>query len=236
MKKIIDIIAIVLPALIILMSILRLFVKKTKAINGLIMLFAILLLLAGLIRYYVFPDNSSGSSGPKPPPLTVSKHSDSFNNSIETLLNIYSEMNNGFANSDTVVINRSGLALKTSLDSLQLEELKKDTTGIYESALDPIANAKAETESIIKDASLEEKRTSLNILSENIRLFLSIVQFDRSKIYWLECASAFGEDKPGNWLSKTEQSVNPYGQKDCAEVKTKIDFVSRDTTKKESDL
>ena len=79
MKKIIDIIAIVLPALIILVGILRLFVKKTKAINGLIMLFAILLLLAGLIRYYVFPDNSSGSSGPKPPPLTVSKHSDSFN-------------------------------------------------------------------------------------------------------------------------------------------------------------
>ena len=63
MKKVIDILGIVLPALIIILGIVRIFVKKTKGVNGLIMLFAILLLIAGLIRYYAFPDKNIIASG-----------------------------------------------------------------------------------------------------------------------------------------------------------------------------
>lgn len=61
MKKIIDILGIVLPALIIILGITRVFMTKTKGVNGLTMLFAILLLLVGIIRYSAFMGgNGSG--------------------------------------------------------------------------------------------------------------------------------------------------------------------------------
>lgn len=215
MKKVIDILEIVLPAVIIILGVIRIFVKNTKGINGLIIFIAVLLLLGGTIRYLFFSGTGSGNSEPPRQSLPVSKHSEAFNQSMGSILNAYYKMTEGFVNWDTAVINAAGTDLKISLDSLKLEELKKDTTGIYESAVDPLANAKAEVASIIADPSISEKRGSLNILSDNLRLLLTAVKYDRAILYWQECPMAFGEDRPGNWISKTKDVRNPYlGTKD----------------------
>lgn len=233
MKKIIDLLGIILPALIIILGFVRIFVQKTKGVNGLTMLFAILLLLVGLVRFFVFGSNSSSNHNePKPPPLTVSKHSEAFNKSIEDVLNAYYGLTVGFVNSDTAIIRQNSNTVKMALDSFKVEELRQDSL-IYETALQPLQNLQSEIGSIISDPSIGEKRGSLNIFSNELFTLLSTVRYDLAKLYWLECASAFGEDKPGNWLSKTEQSGNPYGQKDCADVKTNINFVPADTTKKQ---
>ena len=233
MKKIIDLLGIILPALIIILGIIRIFVQKTRGVNGLTMFFAILLLMIGLVRYFVYPGGGgSHNNEPKPLPLVVSKHSEIFNQSLENVLNAYYDMADGFVKSDTGVINQSGNNLKIALDSFKVEELKKDYL-IYETALQPLQNIKSEIASIITDPSIAEKSGSLNILSNELFTLLSTVRYDLAKLYWQECTSAFGEDKPGNWLSKTEQSANPYGQKNCAEIKTNINFVPADTTKKQ---
>ena len=244
--KIVNILGVVLPALIIILGIVRIFVKKTKGVNGLTMLFAILLLLGGAIRLLFTPKGGgSDNSGPKPLSLTVSKHSDAFNQSMGNILNVYYKMTEGFVNWDTAVINTSGNDLKILFDSLKLDELKKDTTGIYESALDPLNNAKTEVASIIADPSISEKRGSLNILSDNLRLLLTAVKYDRAILFWQECPMAFGEDRPGNWLSKTKDVRNPYlGTKDpqygnkmlnCGAPKYTIKFdpPPADTTKRQ---
>ena len=230
MKKIIDLLGIILPALIIILGFVRIFVKNTKGVNGLTMFFAILLLLAGLIRFYVYGGSSSSSNDPKPPPLTVSKHSEAFNQSVENIMNAYYGMTVGFVYSDTAMISQTSNTLKAALDSFKVEELKQDSL-IYETALQPLQNIKAEIASIISDPSIAEKRSSLNIFSSELFALLSTVRYDLAKLYWQECTSAFGEDKPGNWISKTEKSENPYGQKDCAEVRTSINFVPADTIK-----
>lgn len=231
-KKIVDLLAIVLPALIIILGIIRVFVKKTKGVNGLTMVFAILLLIIGLIRFYIpWGGGGSNSSGPKPPPLTVSKHSEAFNQSIEKVLTSYFGMTEGFAKGDTTVVSGSGRELSAALDSFRIEELKADTL-IYETALQPYNNAKAEVVAILADPSMEEKRLSLNTLSNELFTLINAARYDLAKLYWLECTKAFGEDKPGNWLSKTEEGVNPYGQQNCTEVKDKIDHVPADTTQK----
>jgi hypothetical protein len=232
MKKFIDILGIVLPVLIIILGIIRIFIQKTKGVNGLTMFFAILLLVIGFVRYFIYPgDGGAAANEPKPVPLTVSRHSEAFNLSIEKVLNVYYMLTDGFVKEDTSVINQSGYNLKAAVDSFKVEELKQDSL-IYETALQPLQNIKSEIASIIADPSIKEKRGSLNILSNELFTLLSTVRYDLAKLYWQECTSAFGEDKPGNWLSKTEQSVNPYGQKDCAEIKTNINFVPADTTKK----
>lgn len=215
MKKVIDISGILLPALIIIVGVIRIFAKNTKGMNGITIFLAILLLLVGTFRYLFFSGSGVNNSEPPPSSLPVSKHSEAFNQSMGNILNAYYKMTDGFVNWDTVVINTSGRELKVALDSLKLEELKKDTTGIYESALDPLANARTEVASILADPSISEKRGSLNILSDNLRNLLVVVKYDREKIFWQECPMAFGEDRAGNWLSKTKDVRNPYqGNKD----------------------
>lgn len=231
MKNIIEILGIVLPALIIILGIVRVFVSKTKGVNGLTMLFAVLLLIIGFIQYFIFVDSSSNDDGPKPPPLAVSKHSAAFNQSVENILNAYFRLTDGFVNNDLSAINQSGNELKTALDSFKIEELRIDTL-IYETALQPYGNTKAEISSIVADPSVEEKKGSLNIFSNELYSLLRTVRYDQAKLYWKECPVAFGEGKPGNWLSKTEEVLNPYGIEKCAEIRSTINFVPGDTTGK----
>ena len=114
--------------------------KKFFAVLGII-----LLLLAGYI-WYTFKRGGKPPKGPKPVSLAVSKHSPAFNQSIQYLLEAYYNMSEGFVNWDTAAVGRYGNELKIALDSLKIDELKADTTGIYESALDPVVNAKNETD------------------------------------------------------------------------------------------
>jgi Protein of unknown function (DUF3347) len=215
MKKVIDILAIVLPALIIVISISRIFMKKTRGMNGLTIFLAFLLLAGGTIHFLFYSKSGSGTDEPAKLSLPVSQHSDAFNQSVESILNNYYKMTEGFVNWDTAIINSSGNELKLALESLDVEELKKDTTGIYESAYDPLNNAKTEVSSIVSDPSIAEKRGSLNILSENLRLLLTAIKYDRAELYWQECPMAFGDEMPGNWISKTKEVRNPYlGTKD----------------------
>ncbi|OSZ77868.1 hypothetical protein CAP36_16060 [Chitinophagaceae bacterium IBVUCB2] len=234
MQKVIDILGIVLPALIIILGIIRVFVQKTKGVNGLTMLFAILLLLVGLTRYFVYPGNNrSKDNEPKPLPLAVSKHSNAFNQSLQQVLEKYYELTAAFTKADTAAIDQSAATLKIALDSFKIDELNVDTL-IYQTALQPYQNAKAAITSIIAGASIAEKRTSFNILSNELFTLLSTARYDLAKLYWQECGTAFGDDAPpGNWISPVEKSANPYtGKDDCAEIKTSINFVAADTTKK----
>jgi hypothetical protein len=231
MKNIIDILAIALPALIILLGFVRLFSNNQKRnFNGLIMFIAILLLLVGLIRNVFFSGKGTNEQGTKELPLIVSKHSADFNNSLENILKTYFEMTEAFSKDDTSAIHQSGFQLKVALDSFNLDELKKDTL-IYQTALDPLSNANAEIVAILSDPSIVEKRASLNIFSDELFTFLRTVHYDVAKLYWQECSSAFGEDKSGFWISKEEKSPNPYRIDNCAVVKTTINFIPADSTK-----
>jgi Protein of unknown function (DUF3347) len=233
LRQIIDILSIILPAVIIILGIVRLFVKKTKGINGLIMFCAIMLLLAGLVRYFILGSGGGAShdKGPKPVPLSVSKHSENFNTSFENVLTGYFSLTAAFVKNDTAAINEGSNILKLALDSFKIEELKADTL-IYQTALQPYENVKAEVAAIATNPSVDEKKASFNVLSNELFSLMNTAKYDLAKLFWLECGKAFGEDKPGNWLGKTEKAENPYGQKDCTEIKTTLDFVPADTTKK----
>ncbi len=208
--------------------------KKVLAILGIL-----LLIVAGYL-WYAFKGGTKGPKRPKPVALAVSKHSVTFNESVQSLLDDYYNLSEAFVNWDTVAIIRYGNELKSSLDSLKVDELKVDTTGIYESVIDPLHNAKNEVASIIAGESIDNKRVSFNRLSENLRLVFIIVKYDQGKLYWQECPMAFGEGQSGNWLSKTEAVRNPYlgnkhpkykdGMIGCGESKDVINFMLPDTT------
>lgn len=236
MKGVIDILGIVLPLLLLIVFFFR---AKSKAINVIGVLLVLLLLLLGGIRYLFFSGGKSNHDEPDPVPLSVSKHSDTFNESVRSVLTSYYSMSEAFVNWDTVAINKNAGELKLELDNLKVDELKADTTGIYESALAPLTDAKNETTDILNNTSIDNKRTAFNLLSDNLRLLLIVVKYDQGKLYWQECPMAFGGDKPGNWLSKTDAVRNPYlGLKhpqykesmlECGGPKDTINFMIPDT-------
>lgn len=177
----------------------------------LLILLVLILVAAGyLLWVFKFRTGSHRPEGPEPVPLAVSQHSDAFNQSIQAVLTSYYSLSEGLVQWDTVAVGQQAQKLKAALDSVKIEELRADTTGIYESALDPLANARMEAASILSAPSLAEKRTSFNALSENLRLLFIISRYDGEKMYWQECPMAFGEDQSGFWLSRTEDVRNPY--------------------------
>ena len=216
-REILNIVGVVLPASIIIISLFRPSLKtiaqkagRARTVNFLVMLIAVLMLLAGLVRQFIFPGNGSRQKGPDPKPLHVSKHSEAFNQSVQNLLDAYYNMSEAFVKWDTSGVNRHAITVKEVLANFNIDELKKDAAGIYESALDPLANAKTATDAILNTPGIDKKRTSFNDLSDNIRLLFVTVQYDGNKVYWQECPMAFGDGVPGFWLSKTDEVRNPY--------------------------
>jgi len=231
-RGIVDVLGIVLPLLILSLGMIRLFSKNSRGHNTLTMLSAVLLLLVGLIRFFLFPGGSSSSDpDSKLTAIHVSKHSETFNQSLENILNAYYKMTGAFASSDVSSVDQFANNLKNALGNLSLSELKNDTL-IYETALQPFESSKTEVATLLTAPSIDAKRVSMKSISDNLFNLFSVVHYDVAKLYWLECEKAFGENNPGNWLSNSEQSVNPYGQKDCAEVRTNINFVPADTATK----
>ena len=66
-------------------------------------------------------------SGPKPEGLTVTKHSNSFNESMSKTMDSYYALTESFVNWDTVKINTSLADFRTSVDSLRIQEMEKDS-------------------------------------------------------------------------------------------------------------
>jgi len=189
-------------------------------------------LIAGIITwYYAVGKEKRIFENSKATALKVSKHSHEFNQSLQPVMDNYYKMVGEFVKGDTTFINNYAAKLGTALDSLKIDELKNDSA-IYETAAAIWDNTKTEITGMQGDPSLQAKKESLNLFSNELFTLLLTIHYDLSKLYWQECSSAFGEDTPGNWLSETEQSTNPYDKKDCAAVKKVINFMPADSTKK----
>src|SRR5438045_2173525 len=76
-----------------------------------------------------------GEKEPKEKALAVSKHSKMFNRSIEKVLDSYYDITKSFVKNDAAAIDEHTNQLKTDLDALNLDELKKDTAGIFDNAV-----------------------------------------------------------------------------------------------------
>lgn len=176
------------------------------------LLLVILVLILGIVGYYwyMFSRHRGGDSGPKQPPIVLKKHSEKFNRSVDTAMNAYFEMKAAFVEGDTLGVVASGKKFIQKLDSIPLDELKKDTAGIYETAAANMNDIKLNTESILKQPNITEMRHDFSTVSEILYPFFKVINYEGKPMYWQNCPMAFGEDKGANWISNTTEVVNPY--------------------------
>ena len=192
--------------------------------------FFILLLVFG-IYWFKFKTTESVKEA-KTPALTSHRHTDIFNNSLDTMMSAYFEMKAAFVEADTVQVKTTAKKFLLLADSIKLDELKNDTSGILETANMQLSDIKANAESLLKQTSITEMRQDFRMVSENIYPLLKTIHYEGKTLYWQNCPMAFGEGKEANWISNTEEIINPYlGKKDpeyksamlhCGEVKDSI--------------
>ena len=161
---------------------------------------------------FIFPKKRD-DNGPKPQGLTVSKHSSGFNESMSNAMNSYYALTESFVNWDAAKINTSLATFKTSVDSLRIQEMEKDSA-IYPTVQSQWELIKAEIIGMQADTALYEKRESLNMLSQQVFDLLRIVKYDAAKVYYQECPMALNNyESSAFWLSTEgdpKKRRNPY--------------------------
>jgi hypothetical protein len=178
-------------------------------------LIIVLLLVVGLIGAWYFGLFKKKETEPdvKPSGLTVSEHTDSFNQSVNKAVNSYYSLTEAFVNWDTAKINTSLADLKISVDSIRIQEMEKDTA-IYPTVQSQWEGIKAEIVGMQADTALYEKKEDLNSLSQQLYDLLRIVKYDAAKVYFQECPMALNNyESSAFWLSADGESKkrrNPY--------------------------
>jgi hypothetical protein len=169
----------------------------------------------------------------------ISKHSNSFNSSVEAAMNTYQALTEAFVNWDSIAIIRLSGEMERKLDSINFFGFSPQK---ITAPVDTINLAKKDLRAMALNKSISDKRHDLNSLTMHLYAFLENVQYDDKKIYLHECPMAFNDTESADWLSESEEIRNPYlglhhpkygkAMIDCGETKATIDFSSsRNKTK-----
>ena len=192
----------------------------------------VLILGIGGYYWYQFSNAGKGAGDVKQQPLALKKHSEGFNQSVATAMGSYFTMKEAFVDADTARAKTACRQFIQLLDTIPMTELKGDTLNVYDAAMSFHASARANAQSMLQQTDITEMRQDFRMVSESLEPFLRTINYEGEKIYWQYCPMAFGEDKGANWLSKTQEVINPYLGKNhpkykadmlnCGEVKDSI--------------
>ena len=192
---------------------------------------------------FIFPKKRTDDDT-KPQGLTVSKHTDSFNQSMMTAMDTYYKLAEAFVNWDTATVYKATADFKIAVDSIHIQEMEKDSS-IYPTVQGQWESIKSEIVGMQADTSIYQKREDLNSLSLQMFDLLRIVKYDAAKVYYQECPMALNNyESKAYWLSTTGDNKsrrNPYlGLYDpkfgramlaCGTTKDSINFVQASTGK-----
>lgn len=190
-------------------------------------------MLIGIIlygAYWFFFKSSNHVSSPKPVAIKVNKHSDGFNKGLSIIIKSYFLMKDALPKGDTQIIKSTCHQFISSVDSMDLSELKKDDSTILVVALQEVSDIKANAEALLMETDLTEMQQDFRMVSENLYPFFKTIGYEGDKLFWLSCSNAFGENQEGNWISSSKVILNPYQNKNnpksskanCGEVKDSI--------------
>ncbi len=187
---------------------------------------------AGIITWLILSRPGENKHTIKQEAIAVSKHSEGFNNAIANVMADYQKIAESFVNWDSTATSATAAKLTEGLNGLQLDELKKDSSAIFETAVMFVDNAKGDAQTIASEKGIRQQREAFNSLTDNFYQFLNTVKYDRQKLYLQECPMAFDDTKSAFWLSEKEKIRNPYlglyhptygkGMLSCGENKTTL--------------
>lgn len=191
-------------------------------------LITILLLGAvGYAGYYFFIKKETKSKQPDPQPLSLNKNSGAFNQSFQQLMTAYYNLKDALVATDSLKANASSKELVVSADSLKINEIMGDSTGmIKETAKTFMGTISGSARALVREKNMEAKRKEFEMISDALWSLTRTVKYDGEKIYYQYCPMAFS-NKGAYWLSNQSAIRNPYfGDEmlECGKVEDSLDY------------
>ena len=195
------------------------------------LLIAIVLLgVLGYAGYYFFVKKDDKAKEPDPQPLALGKNSGAFNESYRQLMTGYYSLKDALVASDAAKANTASQQLVTYADSLKVDEIIGDTTGmIKETARTFTSTISGSAQALAKEATLEGKRKEFEMISDALWSLTRTVKYDGEKVYYQFCPMAF-DNKGAYWLSNQALIRNPYfgaEMLECGTVEDSLDYANR---------
>lgn len=143
-------------------------------------------------------------------PIVMKNSSAGFTQSYDTLLFAYYALKDALVASDASAADAAAAKLKMAADSIQLNELDSDSTGlIRETATSYIGTINVSVDALLQEKDLEAKRKEFEIISDALWSLTRTVQYQGGTVYYQFCPMAFN-NKGAYWLSNSNQIRNPY--------------------------
>lgn len=198
-----------------------------------VVVFLVLVLLAFSVYWFFLRSKETTREEVKQAPITVKKHTEAFNTSIDQLMAAYYGIKDAFVEADTAGAKKSTRLLMARLDSIPVAELEKDDKMIAETAKATISDLKANASSLVAQADITEMRQDFRTISDMLYPgFFKMINYEGPALFLLNCPMAFDGDRDANWISSSNEIVNPYLGKNhpkfkaamlnCGEVKDSI--------------
>jgi Protein of unknown function (DUF3347) len=194
----------------------------------------VFLVLAGFtIYWFLLRTKNNRPPEQKQQAISVKKHSVLFNAAIDKVMGAYFNMKDAFVEADTVKAKENARQFISLLDSIPVKELNKDSSAISETAKFTIADIKANAASLLQQTDITEMRQDFRTVSDMLYPgFFKIINYEGQDLFLQNCPMAFGEEKDANWISNSNEVINPYLGKNhpkhkgtmlhCGEVKDSI--------------
>ncbi|MFN8248162.1 MAG: DUF3347 domain-containing protein [Ferruginibacter sp.] len=171
----------------------------------------VLVLAAVGVYWFVFRNASASGEDHKLAAITLKKHSEAFNKSVDATVNTYLALKDAFVEGDTAKAKQQAGIFINMLDSLPVSDLKNDSSLVVESVKASIADIRSNAVSLLAQTDITEMRQDFNMITAMLYPgFFKAINYEGPKLYLQHCPMAFGEDKGADWISNSEEVVNPY--------------------------
>ncbi len=195
--------------------------------------FIYIITAALLFSAYWFLLRKKSAKTPPAVSIVLMKHSPDFNATINKVITGYLAVKDAFVESDTNVIKLKTRDFITLLNTIDTNELKKDTSSVYETVMAAINDVRSNAESIIVQPNISEMRKDFSSLTEMMfPSFFVAIKYEGPTLYLQNCPMAIDDSIPANWISNSQEILNPYLGKihpeykatmlHCGEVKDSI--------------
>lgn len=171
--------------------------------------------------------SANGKVEEKQQPLSIANNTDAFNQSFTGLINAYIDLKNALVASDAAKATEAGQTLRTASDSLKVNEIKGDSTGVIkETALTYTSSITSSAQALVAAKDIEAKRKEFGNIADAMWTLTRTVRYGGKKLYWEYCPMAFN-NQGAYWISYERDIKNPYfGSKmmNCGSVEDSIDY------------
>ncbi|WEK34788.1 MAG: DUF3347 domain-containing protein [Candidatus Pseudobacter hemicellulosilyticus] len=186
--------------------------------------------LIGFVAWKIWGGKADQPAEEKQQPLTVTEHSGAFNQSFHRFLTAYFDLKDALVTSDTGKASAAALRLATTADSLQINEIKGDSTGAIKlTAKDYAGTIAGSARAVAGEKDLKAKRKEFKMIAESMYVIIQTVRYDGQKVYWQYCPMAF-DNQGAYWVSQNREVFNPYFGDEmlhCGSVEDSLDFSRR---------